>query len=397
MKTEGRSIIVPNPLILKDGEAKKKVQKYDLSSIKSAIMDESFGIYDEDYFKELLILERKRSERSEKHFLLALIDVASLLKGKNRKSIGKSICTAVQASCREIDVKGWHVKNRIIGLIYVEVKVAKVEAIIKKLKDNLASELSSLELQEQPEISYVVFPDNQNNQQIVDDTTTASFYSAPDENKASMRVSLAIKRIIDFVVSFSGLCFFAPLMTVIAVLVKCTSKGPVFFKQKRLGIGGKQFTFLKFRSMYVTNNDQIHKDFVTSFIQNSDKNAQEGKPRVYKLKDDPRITPIGKFLRKTSLDELPQLINVLIGKMSLVGPRPCLPYEFEKYGLWHKRRILETKPGITCIWQVEGRSTTTFETMVRMDIQYIMQWSLFLDVKLLVKTPFAVIFAKGAY
>jgi lipopolysaccharide/colanic/teichoic acid biosynthesis glycosyltransferase len=149
--------------------------------------------------------------------------------------------------------------------------------------------------------------------------------------------------------------------------------------------------------MYVSNNNDCHKEFVKDFIKNSDKDKKKGSNHVYKIKNDPRITPIGKFLRKTSLDELPQFINVLLGNMSLVGPRPCLPYEFENYGLWHKRRILETKPGITCIWQVEGRSTTTFETMVRMDIQYIIKWSLFLDVKLLAKTPFSVFVTKGAY
>jgi lipopolysaccharide/colanic/teichoic acid biosynthesis glycosyltransferase len=245
-------------------------------------------------------------------------------------------------------------------------------------------------------ITYVVFPTDKTIDCEKDDTTTM-LYRMPGENSRSMRVSLALKRALDITGSIFLICLFLPVFIVIPIIIKCTSKGPVFFRQKRLGMYGKTFTFLKFRSMYVSNNCDSHKEFVKDFIKNSDKAKKCGEKHVYKMKNDPRITPIGRFIRKTSLDELPQFINVLLGDMSLVGPRPCLPYEFENYGLWHKRRILETKPGITCIWQVEGRSTTTFEQMVRMDIQYITKWSLFLDVKLLAKTPFAVFNAKGAY
>jgi lipopolysaccharide/colanic/teichoic acid biosynthesis glycosyltransferase len=373
----------------------KKADNHDLSSIKSVIVDETFGFYDEDYFKELLVLERKRCERSGKQFLLVFIDVSALLKGAYKKDIARKISSAVRTSCREIDVKGWYEKNQIIGLLYVEVNVLKVDSIINKLKDNFAEELSSGQF-EQPGITYMVFPQDKN-VECDKDETTAILYPMPSDKKPNMRLSLAAKRAIDIIGSLVLICIFLPVFIIVPILIKCTSKGPVFFRQKRLGMYGKYFTFLKFRSMYVANNHDCHKEFVKSFIKNSDKEEKCGEKKVYKLKNDSRVTPFGKFIRKTSLDELPQLINVLIGKMSLVGPRPCLPYEFENYGLWHKRRILETKPGITCIWQVEGRSTTTFETMVRMDIQYITKWSLLLDVKLLAKTPFAVFAAKGAY
>ncbi len=384
-----------SPFKLERDSMGRKNKNRHLSSIKSAIMDESFGFYDEDYFKELLVLERKRSERSQKPFLLLLVDVSSTLKGKNKKEIAKKISSAIRLSCREIDIKGWYEKNLVLGLIYVEIDSSKIGSIVQKLKDNLAKALSSAPYA-QPDITYIIFPEDKN-QEYVNEDTTAFLYPVPAEKNTSMRISLVAKRVIDIIGSIFAICISSPLLIMIPILIKLTSKGPVFYKQKRLGMYGRQFTFLKFRSMYVANNNDCHKEFVKSFIQNSDKGKKSGEQRVYKLKDDSRITPIGRFLRKTSLDELPQFFNILWGDMSLVGPRPCLPYEFEYYGLWHKRRILETKPGLTCIWQVEGRSTTTFETMVRMDIQYITRWSLLLDVKLLAKTPFAVFSAKGAY
>ena len=137
---------------------------------------------------------------------------------------------------------------------------------------------------------------------------------------------------------------------------------------------GKEFDFLKFRSMYTGNNPEIHRKYVESLIQGN----QEGAAGVFKIQNDPRVTKLGHFLRKTSLDELPQFLNVLKGEMSLVGPRPPIPYEMENYSTWHRRRVFEVKPGITGLWQVEGRSRTTFDEMVRLDIRYIKEQSLLL-------------------
>ena len=147
--------------------------------------------------------------------------------------------------------------------------------------------------------------------------------------------------------------------------------------------------------MYVNNDSTIHKEFVTDFIKGKIKETPDGRKSIFKIKNDPRVTPIGRILRKTSLDEIPQFINVLLGDMSLVGPRPSIPYEVEQYDLWHHRRVLEVKPGITGLWQVEGRSSLTFDNMVRLDLQYIKKWTFFLDIKLLIKTPFTLV--KGAY
>jgi exopolysaccharide biosynthesis polyprenyl glycosylphosphotransferase len=204
-----------------------------------------------------------------------------------------------------------------------------------------------------------------------------------------------LKRVIDVAGSLFLLCLLAPLMMLVALAIKLNSKGPVIFRQARVGQYGKPFSFWKFRSMYVDNDAAIHKDYVTNFISHGQP-AGETEP-VYKITNDPRITPVGGFIRKTSLDEIPQLWNVLRGEMSLVGPRPPLPYEFDCYVLWHRRRILEAKPGITGLWQVTGRSRTTFNEMVRLDLRYVKQWSIWLDIKILLRTPKAILGGEGAY
>jgi len=181
--------------------------------------------------------------------------------------------------------------------------------------------------------------------------------------------------------------------------IKATSKGPVFFRQRRIGQHGKPFVFLKFRSMYVDNDAGVHKEYVKRLIAGkADKQPSDGDGQgVYKLTADPRITRVGSFLRKTSLDELPQFINVLQGEMSLVGPRPPVPYEVEAYDIWHRRRLLEAKPGITGLWQVSGRSRVNFDDMVRLDLHYARTWSPWMDIKILVRTPGAVVLGVGAH
>jgi lipopolysaccharide/colanic/teichoic acid biosynthesis glycosyltransferase len=184
----------------------------------------------------------------------------------------------------------------------------------------------------------------------------------------------------------------------IALAIKVSSKGPVLFKQKRVGLYGQQFTFLKFRSMYVDTDYSVHKEFVTKFIADETEGQSlngDGK-RLYKLTADKRVSRVGRFLRSTSMDELPQLLNVLKGEMSLVGPRPPIPYEVAVYETWHRRRVLEAKPGITGLWQVTARSSVKFDEMVRLDLRYSATWSPWLDLKILLQTPFAVIKGTGA-
>jgi len=206
------------------------------------------------------------------------------------------------------------------------------------------------------------------------------------------------KRFIDIVVAVFGIVILSPLLLIIAAIIKLTSTGPVLFRQDRLGYQGKKFTFLKFRSMYVCSDDSIHREYMCKLITGDHEKINMGSKinPYFKIKNDPRITPFGRILRKSSLDELPQLFNVLMGHMSLVGPRPPIPYELDNYQTWHRKRVLYTKPGITGLWQVKGRSQTTFEEMVRLDLQYIKDWNLWLDFKILFNTFKAVFSAKGA-
>jgi lipopolysaccharide/colanic/teichoic acid biosynthesis glycosyltransferase len=182
----------------------------------------------------------------------------------------------------------------------------------------------------------------------------------------------------------------------VSLAIKLTSPGPVIFRQLRLGRGGAPFMIYKFRSMRTDVDDRIHRDFVVELIRGAG-GGDGGGARVFKVQRDPRITRIGRLIRKTSLDELPQFFNVLKGDMSLVGPRPPLPYEAQNYRPWHLRRVLEMKPGMTGIWQVEGRSRVSFDEMVRMDLRYLREASFGLDVKLLLQTFKVVFRGDGAY
>lgn len=203
-----------------------------------------------------------------------------------------------------------------------------------------------------------------------------------------------LKRLLDLMGSAIGIILCLPIFIIISICIKLTSKGPILFSQTRLGENAKPFRFYKFRTMYV-DNDRIHdQEFVKNLIDG--KYGQIGENPTYTLKHDPRVTPFGRLLRVTGLDELPQLINVLKGDLSLVGPRPSLPYEYDNYQEWHKER-LSIKSGITGLWQATGRSSTTFDEMVRMDIEYARKQSLILDIKILIKTMYVVISGKGAY
>ena len=185
------------------------------------------------------------------------------------------------------------------------------------------------------------------------------------------------KRLIDIIGSLIGLILLSPILIVIGILIKLESKGPIIFAQKRVGLNGKEFEMYKLRSM-VVNAEEIKE-------QLKEKNEMSGP--MFKIKDDPRITKIGKFIRKTSIDELPQLINVLKGDMSLVGPRPSLINEVKEFESWMLKR-LEVKPGLTCFWQVMGRNNIDFENWMKLDIRYVKERSLLLDIKLILKTFF---------
>ncbi|MEO0289462.1 MAG: sugar transferase [candidate division WOR-3 bacterium] len=202
--------------------------------------------------------------------------------------------------------------------------------------------------------------------------------------------NIFFKRIVDIIVSFLLILILLPIFLIIGIIIKIDSDGPVFFLQERVGKNGKKFKMFKFRTMYKDNDQNLHKEYVTKLI----KEGKKDESGIYKIKNDPRITKIGKFLRAFSLDEFPQLINVLKGDMSLVGPRPPIEYEVEHYDEWHKRR-LSVKPGMTGMWQVSGRNRIGFDDMVLLDIYYVENFNLWLDIIILLKTIPAIIKREG--
>jgi lipopolysaccharide/colanic/teichoic acid biosynthesis glycosyltransferase len=311
----------------------------------------------------------------------------------------ESVVDVLLSSSRDTDLVGWYKEKSTIGALFTGLvagdKSTVLTTILSRVSNTLREELSfeqfgliSISLHYYPDEWDQDGPGRPSNPALYPDLSTQAGNKQP---------LLVMKRTIDIIggLILSALCL--PLCLLIAIAVKATSKGPILFRQMRVGQHGKQFVFLKFRSMYVNNDHTIHREFVTKLINKEVPAAPGVSSKVFKLTCDKRITPVGQFLRKTSLDELPQFLNVLRGEMSLVGPRPPIPYELAAYQTWHRRRLLEVKPGITGLWQVSGRSTVDFDAMVRLDLKYATSWSPWLDLKILFRTPLAVIRGSGAY
>jgi len=330
-----------------------------------------------------------------------LLDGENLFHTKKRERVLQNILACLAGALRETDTIGWFNKNSVIGVIFTEIGPSYnpmvSEAVLRRVITALRVKLSSEEI-DSIDVTLHVFPD-QSSEKRPGPPASLDLYPEVRDQEVTRRIGLGLKRMIDVAGSLFGLLLLSPLIALAALLIKLTSKGPVIYRQVRVGEFGKPFVFLKFRTMQTANDASIHKDYVHRFISGRahSKESHDGQPSFYKLMNDPRVTRIGRFLRRTSFDELPQLFNVLRGEMSLVGPRPPLPYECEVYQLWHKRRLLEAKPGMTGLWQVNGRSRTTFDEMVRLDLRYAKSWSLWLDLKILLKTPQAVLSGEGAY
>jgi len=201
------------------------------------------------------------------------------------------------------------------------------------------------------------------------------------------------RRFIDLLGAGVVIVLLSPLLVGLAIAIRLDSHGPALFRQRRVGLGKREFTVFKFRSMRSDADPRGHRDYVTALIKG--KADGVGKENLYKLAVDDRITPVGRWIRRWSLDELPQLFNVIAGDMSLVGPRPAIPYEVAEYPSWYLDRF-SVKPGLTGLWQVSGRNERTYEEMVRLDIEYAERRSLFLDLSILARTPFTVLARRGA-
>ncbi len=356
----------------------------------------------EDAFISMLYLERRRAERAQKRFVLVLIDVKKA-NGVNHKDRELSaLVAALSEATRETDIIGWYLENSLFGVIGTELGNASNQVVQERFLSKIRKAFEATLGREKSagiSLSFHFFPEEYR-EEGGDHSANFTLYPELQKKQNTQRGALALKRIIDILGSATALLVFAPILAAIAVIIKFTSKGPVLFKQERLGQYGKPFTVLKFRSMRTDCDTRIHQEYVSQFIAGKVGGKSEevsGTAPVFKIQKDPRITPIGQFIRKTSLDEFPQFWNVLCGDMSLVGPRPPIAYEFRAYDVWHRRRVLEIKPGITGLWQVEGRSRTRFDDMVRLDLRYARSWSIWLDLRILLQTPAAVILGDGAH
>jgi len=346
-------------------------------------------------FLQRILHECRRAERSKQRVLLILIEGPA-----DGKPDLFSLAAPIANAVRETDMLGWYHTGIALGILFTELGSADTETARDHLVQKVRSSLSRVPSHEQLVISAYVLPQDLNQRSPFGDIDERIYDCIQDlsSRDKDRNLKLRLKRAIDIAGSLFLLTVLAPLFAIIAIGVKFGSAGPVLFRQARVGQRGKPFTFLKFRSMAEASDPAPHEDYVRQFIRGTAaRNLNEKGEAVFKLTQDPRVTPFGKFLRKTSLDELPQLWNVLRGDMSLVGPRPPIPYEVECYDAWHQRRVLELKPGITGLWQVTARSQAGFDEMVRLDLQYSQRWSLWLDLKILLLTPSAVFKGGGAH
>ena len=370
-----------------------------LSIVEGEIVGVGQPIFDEELFKHTVTRERKRTERSGLAMVMLLVGVQDS-RPEHTSVLFAGIADALSAIMSDIDILGWFEQQSIMGLIVPEIDVANVASTCERLESEFREEILSRVKSDRTErlsIRLHVYPETQSREEGNALSVDPLLFPELHSNQRQHSSFDMLKRGIDLFGSLSLLVVLSPLFLIIACLVKVSSPGPVMFRQVRVGHMMKPFGMYKFRTMHVNADPGIHRNYVSRFITSSDKGqAQDKKHTVFKLTNDPRIAPLGHFLRKTSLDELPQLWNVLVGEMSLVGPRPPLWYELQKYKPWHCHRMMVAQPGMTGLWQVTGRSRTTFDEMVRLDLRYARERSLRGDIKILLATPAAVIKGNGA-
>lgn len=353
-------------------------------------------IFDPRLFKDIITRERKRTERSGLAMVMLLIGLQDD-HHEDAARLFSEIANALSAIKTDIDVLGWFEDRSIMGLIVPDIDHDTLAGTCERLEAKFRREITdrvAVDVNSRLTMRLRVYPEPRRLGEEDDPYVDPFLYPELHANQQAITKFQILKRGMDIFASILLIMVLSPLLLAIAGLVKLSSRGPIIFRQVRIGQMMKPFMICKFRTMYADADNGIHHDYVSWFISSSGK-AQE-KQSFFKLTNDPRITPLGHILRKTSMDELPQLWNVLRGDMSLVGPRPPLWYELQKYKPWHRHRVLEAKPGITGLWQVTGRSRTTFDDMVRLDLRYARARSLWADIRILLATPAAVIKGKGA-
>ena len=338
----------------------------------------------EDVFRSALRRELKRADRFDESFALLLISSADGV----REATWKELVEALTRVKSDTDVIGWWKQDAGVGLMrpLAHLEPAESPAMVAAALQHELGMTAGRESASRYSFSLQVYSHQRG--------PTAPMV-VDDGDRTRKTAADWSKRMLDLAGSAALLGLLSPLLLLITALIKLTSKGPVLFHQVRIGQYEQPFTMLKFRTMHANADQAIHEAYTREFIGSGA--ASRGTGTVFKIVDDPRVTRLGNFLRRSSLDELPQLWNVLRGTMSLVGPRPPLPYEVARYKRWHRRRLTDAKPGITGLWQVTGRSRTTFDEMVRLDLQYARTHSLWADIKILFATPGAVLSGRGAH
>ena len=334
-------------------------------------------------FLKQLQIEQRRTDRSKMPLSIALF------RFDKRHGMGdvKSLLDLLSDSKRETDVLGY-LQDDLVGVLLTETNDQGAQDFTRKIADRTPEKVFSTFTR--------TYPGQHLGSLIEESAKSPSPSFAAHEDRE--RDGYQLKRVVDIIGSIIAIVLLSPVMLLTAFAIAVTSRGPIVLKQVRLGRNGVPFVFYKFRSMRVRCDDKIHREYIANLIKGDLETTNQGNAArpLYKMKSDPRVTKVGRIIRKTSIDELPQLFNVLNGEMSLVGPRPPLPYEAEHYQSWHLRRVLEAKPGMTGLWQVEGRSKTSFDEMVRMDLRYVQCCSLIFDLKILLKTMRVVFRCEGA-
>jgi len=397
---------------------------------RESIFDSKTNLHDVTYFHQRLYLERRRAERSKYTFSLIVIDIEpfQILSGDEFHPQKSQIFKGILANIRETDVISFYEPNK-IAILLPDTPKEGAKTVVDRLETHLRKSFS----EKSPRIKAWTYADDADDKEFslkpssirnkkanftnfIQQSKPCHFHILPTWDKVNFDggalsiydlsfFDLSVlnysfqriaKRLMDIVSAIFCLILFAPLMFIIAIGIKLTSRGPILFKQKRIGFMGKPFRMLKFRSMKWNSSDKIHKDYIENLLNNP-AGSQKDYVSDYKAQVDQRTTLMGRFLRKTSLDELPQLFNILWGDMSLVGPRPHPIYEVEKYRNWYYRR-LTMKPGMTGLSKIHIRCTPeNYDEAMRFDLRYVKCWSLWLDIKIILKTIPLLVRKIGAY
>jgi lipopolysaccharide/colanic/teichoic acid biosynthesis glycosyltransferase len=345
------------------------------------------GVLPQEDFLERLHFEKRRVDRIGNPLSMALFFLKEELLADVKKL--REFLVSIKRDTRETDLKGW-VKRNIFGLLMLDTDGPHAQKCVELLVNGRTKTVCDFLIVTYPDRLFLEILEKA--EAVPEILPLKSLETVGDAT-----VPQVLKRWLDILGALIGLVCFFPVLLITAIAIKLTSPGPIISRQTRLGRRGNHFDLLRFRSLAAGNGDRVPREYVFNLINGKYDQVNQGNREnpLDNLKNDSRISPVGKAIRKLGLDRLPQFFNVLKGEMSLVGPRPPIPHEVEKFKSWHLRRILAVKPGITGLWQVEGGSPISLDEMIRLDLRYVQSWSLWLDFKILGKTVLGLLMPQG--